>query len=105
VTDLTLDYRTFEYNDGTWTRLRFEYGSPWSNGGDGKPDVTVWIDRYELGSNGFNLEGRPHSSMCFVLNEVNVALLAGYLGAVSKLMWHQWAEERQRKLRTDAVPP
>lgn len=92
MTELQLDDRTYEDNDGTWTRLRFEYGSPWSNGGDGRPDVTVWIDRYERGPNGFNLEGRPHSSMHFMLDEVNISLLAGFLDAVSKLMWHQWAQ-------------
>lgn len=92
MTELTLDDRTYEYDTdgGTWTRIRFEYGSPWSNGS--RPDVTVWVDTFKRKPDGFCLKGKPDASTHFTLDEVNIALLAGYLGAVDKLLWHQWAQ-------------
>jgi hypothetical protein len=98
MAELELDDRTFTDDDGTWTRLRFIYGSPYSNGGP--PDVSVHIETFQkTEGKGFDF-ARPTASKFLILDEVNVGLLAGYLNGVNDLMWRQWtqyiADERAR---------
>lgn len=107
---LTLDDRTFEDNDGTWTRLEFYYGHPWENGD--RPDVTVTVNTFNRKQGkGFDFKGEPDGHKLFILDEMAVAMLWGFLAAAKELMPRQWAEyladetAEEKALRTNRHEP
>lgn len=89
---LVLSDRTFEHTDGTWTTIEVHYCHPWENGD--RPDVTVIVRTYSRkeGSKGFDLGGKPDCSKLFVLQDMEVTLLWGFLAAAKELMPRQWAD-------------
>lgn len=98
MTDLTLDDRTFEHDDGTWTTLELSYQSPWQAGDDGWPCVSISIKTFQRQpGRGFDFKAEPQSRQYICLNEVNIGLLAGYLTAVNELLWRQWTQQQQQK--------
>ena len=87
---LTLNDRTFEDNDGTWTTMEFYYGHPWENGAP--PDITVIIKTFERKDGGRFDFAHPNSTKLFHLQEMETVMLHGFLGAAATLMPRQWAE-------------
>ena len=88
---LTLEDRTFEDDDGVWTGLEFIYGHPWENGA--RPDVTVMVKTFHRKpGKGFDLGGKPDDIKLFMLSEMEIIMLWGFLGAAKELMPRQWAE-------------
>jgi hypothetical protein len=88
---LILNDRTFEDDDGIWTRLEFIYGHPWENGN--KPDVTVLVKTFcRKEGKGLCLGGEPDDTKLFVLSEMEVTMLWGFLAAAKEIMPRQWAE-------------
>lgn len=100
---LTLDDRTFEDTDGTWTTIDLRYGDPWGNGAEA--DIWVTIKQFSRkDGGGFDFSGPPDSGMCFCLHEMEAVMLHGFLGAAATLMPRQWAEYQAQEAAEKARP-